>query len=59
MSTKRSAREKRREGAGAPRKGLIRRSRELGGRRFGWAALIVVAVAFILWLAVDLIGIHI
>jgi hypothetical protein len=58
MSSKRRQREERRESGratGGP--SLLRRSRELGGRRFGWPALILVATAFILWLVIDLIGV--
>jgi hypothetical protein len=58
MSSKRSQREARRESgraSGGP--SLLRRSRELGGRRFGWPAMIVVVAAFLLWLVFDLIGV--
>ena len=58
MSSKRRQREERRAaGRAGDGPGLIRRSRELGGRRFGWPALILVATAFILWLVFDLIGV--
>ena len=59
MSSKRRQREDRRQpgrASGGP--SLLRRSRELGGRRFGWPALILVAVAFVLWLVFDLIGVR-
>ncbi|MGD0483134.1 MAG: hypothetical protein ABSB58_00615 [Gemmatimonadales bacterium] len=59
MSSKHRQREARRESrraSGGP--SLLRRSRELGGRRFGWPALILVATAFILWLVFDLIGVR-
>ena len=58
MSSKRRQREERRESDRATAgPSLLRRSRELGGRRFGWPALILVAVAFLLWLIFDLIGV--
>ncbi len=58
MSSKRRQREQRRE-PGRPKGGpsLLRKSRELGGRRFGWPVLIAVAAAFVLWLVFDLIGV--
>lgn len=59
MSSKRRRREERRgtlRASGGP--SLLRRSRELGGRRFGWPALIIVAAAFLIWLVVDLIGVR-
>jgi len=58
MSSKRRQREQRRapgRANGGP--SLLRRSRELGGRRFGWPTLIVVVAAFLLWLVIDLIGV--
>ena len=58
MSSKRRQREERREsGRATAGPSLLRRSRELGGRRFGWPALVVVVAAFLLWLVFDLIGV--
>lgn len=59
MSSKRRQRAERREpgrAGGGP--SLLRRSREFGGRRFGWPTLIVVVAAFLLWLVFDLIGVR-
>ena len=59
MSTKRQEREsRRRRQAVAPGPSLLRRSRNAGGIRVGLPVVILVAVAFVLWLVFDLGGVR-
>jgi hypothetical protein len=59
MSTKRQDREaKRRRQADTPGPSLLRRSRNAGGIRVGLPVVILVALAFVLWLVFDLGGVR-
>jgi hypothetical protein len=59
MSTKRQKREaKRRRQAVMPGPSLLRRSRNAGGIRVGLPVVILVALAFVLWLVFDLGGVR-
>lgn len=59
MSSKRQEREARRRRQGsAPKLGLLRRTRNAGGFRVGVPVVILVALAFVLWLVFDLVGVR-
>jgi hypothetical protein len=59
MSSKRQEREARRQRqASAPKQGLLRRTRNAGGLRVGIPVVILVALAFVLWLVFDLVGVR-
>jgi hypothetical protein len=59
MSSKRQEREARRlHRASAPRPSLLRRSRDAGGFRVGIPVVLLVALAFVLWLIFDLGGLR-
>lgn len=59
MSTKRQEREaRRRRGVSAPGPSLLRRTRNAGGFRVGIPVVILVALAFVLWLVFDLVGVR-
>jgi hypothetical protein len=59
MSSKRQQREERRQGRGvAPRRSLLRRTRDAGGVRFGVPIVVLLAVVFALWLIFDLGGVR-
>lgn len=59
MSSKRQQREaQRRRQASAPKRGLLRRTRDAGGFRVGLPVVVLVALAFVLWLIFDLVGVR-
>ncbi len=59
MSSKRQEREARRQRrASAPRPSLLRRSRNAGGIRVGVPVVVLIAIAFVLWIIFDLGGLR-
>ncbi len=59
MSTKREAREARRKRrASAPGPSLLRRTRNAGGFRVGLPVVVLIALAFVLWIIFDLGGLR-
>ncbi len=59
MSTKRQAREARRQRrASAPGPSLLRRTRNAGGFRVGLPVVVLIALAFVLWIVFDLGGLR-
>jgi hypothetical protein len=59
MSSKRQQRERKNDDRQPrPRRSLLRRSRDVGGMRFGLPVVILMALAFILWLIFDVGGLR-
>ena len=59
MSSKRQQRVRKHEDRRtAPRRSLLRRSRDVGGVRFGVPVVILLALAFVLWLIFDVGGLR-